>query len=283
MKAVEALLSGCIDFAGMFPPARLELATTVREYCRYHAGGDAWALGSLIVPAGSLAGFRALLPSSAADWHTSLLLGPEWENDLRLAQQLGLSFHVCEFKPSHPVQVEQVRRLLPPSTEIFFEVPAGGELPEFLAAIADTKSYAKIRTGGLTADAIPPVEQVLDFLCRCAERHIPFKATAGLHHVIRSFHPLTSAADSEKALMHGFLNVVLAASLLYRGGDPQEAAALLDDGSPASFRFEADRICWRDCSFTVPVLSDVRRSFMLSFGSCSFTEPLTELRQMRWL
>src|ERR1039458_1007223 len=53
--------------------------------------------------------------------------------------------------------------------------------------------FVKVRTGGLTPEAIPESEAVADFLCRAAARRLPFKATAGLHHPIRSLHPLTYA------------------------------------------------------------------------------------------
>ena len=40
------------------------------------------------------------------------------------------------------------------------------------------------------------------------------KATAGLHHAIRRSHPMTYAANSQSAVMHGFANLVFAAALL---------------------------------------------------------------------
>ena len=43
MSAIRALLTGSIDYAGLFPPAGLDMASAVENYARYRAGPDAWA------------------------------------------------------------------------------------------------------------------------------------------------------------------------------------------------------------------------------------------------
>ncbi len=283
MKAAQALLTGCIDYAGLFPPAGLDLATTLREYERYREGADAWALGRLVLPAGSLAGFRAHVPPTARDWPLSLLLGPEWENDLRLAEQLGIPIKMIEFKPAEVAQIAEVHSLVPAGTRIFFEVGTGGESAGFFSAIAEVGACAKIRTGGVVSGAIPSAVEVVRFVSCCAQRRIAFKATAGLHHALRAIHPLTYHAGGDRAPMHGFVNVILAASMLYAGGDPEQAIALLEDDCHTNFWTDAEDVYWRDQSFPTEVLAETRKKGMLSFGSCSFTEPLAELRQMRWM
>jgi hypothetical protein len=42
---VRALLEGLIDYAGLFPPAKLDMRPAVENYAAYLAGPDAWALG----------------------------------------------------------------------------------------------------------------------------------------------------------------------------------------------------------------------------------------------
>src|SRR5882757_4032370 len=113
MKAAQALLSHCIDYAGLFPPAGLDLCTTTREYGRYHASPHAWALGKLILPASSLAEFCTSSPSGMTEWPLSLLLGPEWENDISLAEQLGVPLDVVEFRPAQISEIAALRSLLP--------------------------------------------------------------------------------------------------------------------------------------------------------------------------
>ena len=80
--------------------------------------------------------------------------------------------------------------------------------------LKEGNACAKIRTGGVSADAIPSAAQVAEFLAACAEAKVPFKATAGLHHPLRSVQKLTYEPGSASALMHGFINVFVAATRL---------------------------------------------------------------------
>jgi hypothetical protein len=53
--AARAFLSHLIDYAGLFPPARLDLPTALANYRRYRDEAEAWMLGRFIVPASRLA------------------------------------------------------------------------------------------------------------------------------------------------------------------------------------------------------------------------------------
>lgn len=52
--SLRALLAGIVDYAGLFPPAKLELDVAIRNYARYQGEDDAWMLGRFICPAGTL-------------------------------------------------------------------------------------------------------------------------------------------------------------------------------------------------------------------------------------
>jgi hypothetical protein len=52
--SVRALLAGIVDYAGMFPPAKLPLDQALRNYLRYRTEPDAWMLGRFICPAARL-------------------------------------------------------------------------------------------------------------------------------------------------------------------------------------------------------------------------------------
>ena len=49
-QALKPLLQGIVDYAGVFPPAKLPLSTSLDNYLRYCQGDDAWMLGKLVLP-----------------------------------------------------------------------------------------------------------------------------------------------------------------------------------------------------------------------------------------
>ena len=53
--ALQSFMDSLIDYAGLFPPARLDLDTAVANYARYRSGADAWMLGRFIISARQLA------------------------------------------------------------------------------------------------------------------------------------------------------------------------------------------------------------------------------------
>jgi len=130
-----------------------------------------------------------------------------------------------------------------------------------LDAIAKRNLQAKIRCGG---DSVPTVREVAEFITACIERRLPFKATAGLHHPVRSGNE------------HGFLNVFLAAAL------PQVAEEVLADEDPRSFKFTDEAAWWCGREVTVGEI-EAMRQLAVSFGSCSFDEPIGDMKELGWL
>ena len=53
-KAIRTLLSEVIDYAGLFPPASLELEPAIRNHARFMQGDDRWMLGRFVCPASKL-------------------------------------------------------------------------------------------------------------------------------------------------------------------------------------------------------------------------------------
>jgi len=117
---------------------------------------------------------------------------------------------------------------------------------------------SKVRCGGV---AIPPVEDLAAFVRDCRDNGILFKATAGLHH-----------AYPTEAGEHGFLNLLAAAVF----GDEEEALA----APRGSFELDADSFRWDGRAAHANELARVRAALLHSIGSCSFFEPVGELRDL---
>jgi hypothetical protein len=282
MTAVGALLSHSIDYAGMFPPAGLDLQATVQNYETYRAGPDSWALGRLILPVKAVREFVETWPSFARDWPISLLLGPAFVAGIREAEACGLKVDAVECKPSRVEEVAEIQRSLPRAT-VFVEIAAGGDLDEPVAGIAGVGACAKVRTGGVTASAIPSSSEVAQFLCACAGKGVRLKATAGLHHAIRAEYPLTYEAGSERAVMHGFVNFFVAATIALAGTDADEVEEVLADETSPNFAADDGFLRWGQRNFSAEQIARMRERFLMGFGSCSFTEPLEDMRAMGWL
>ncbi len=83
--------------------------------------------------------------------------------------------------------------------------------------------------------------------------------------------------------MHGFLNVFLAAGFLASGLDPGDVAAIIEESSPDAFAFADDSVSWRSHRLDTDAIARMRRDFARAFGSCSFEEPIDELKGMNLL
>jgi hypothetical protein len=291
--AAAELLRQLIDYAGLFPPASLSMAASIANFEAYSRSEASWILGRFIVPVGRLGefeeAFSALPPSknlTARKWRLSALTGPDAAEDVSQIRSFnerfafrGAAIQSVETKATNAAEIARLSKIVPSDIDVYFEIPPIN-CRELIAAIAACGRRAKIRTGGEAADKFPPPESVIEFMQLCAAADVPFKATAGLHHPLRSIHRFTYQADSPSGMMHGFVNVFLAAAFLRAGMAAEQALQLLEEQSAAAFQFDADRIRWRGHSLAVEEISGARDNFAVSFGSCSFSEPIDDLRDL---
>src|SRR5229473_2140286 len=243
--SLRALLTHLIDYAGLYPPAGLPLPAVVENYKGYLTSAENWILNRLVLPHSKLAELHLEM-----NWRVTLLVDAE---------------------PG----------TLPPQIETL-EIMAGRELslPTYCEVPLDRtmEGFAKVRTGGLTPESIPAAEELADFLCGAAERRLAFKATAGLHHPVRWDRPLTYAPDAPRGVMHGFVNVFLAGIFAWYGTDHATVLEVLNETEADAFQFRDNEALWRDRCLTSQQIAEARREFAQSFGSCSFEEPIADLR-----
>jgi hypothetical protein len=303
LAPVDALVTGLVDYAGLFPPAALAMGPAVRSYASYLSASEAdrSVLGRFVVTAARLEELddeaMPLMRRGSAPWRVSALVGPDIEGDLARVEAFnrrhrpgrGTGFATIDAIEGKAERSRDVERLLTGrgddrqnDIEVFVEVPTAADpsaLVDDVARLgAGAPVRAKIRTGGVVADAIPPAEEIVTFLRACARAAVPFKATAGLHHPIRGSYRLTYAPDSPTATMYGFLNVFVAATFVRIGVPAADAVSMLEETAAEAFVFDADGVTWRSRRATTPAIRAARANYALSFGSCSFREPVDELR-----
>ena len=299
--AAGALLRDLIDYAGLFPPASLGMVAAVANYDAYLRSEWNWILGRFIVPVARLgefdevfAGLPTIAPSTSARiWRLSALLGPDPIADVARirefnARSASSSFDRRAVVESVEVQVgngdeiARLSRIIPAELTSYFEVPLSG-CAACIAAVAGYGRRAKIRTGGETADKFPAPESVIEFMRLCATANVPFKATAGLHHALRSVHRFTYQSDSPSGMMHGFVNVFLGAAFLRAGMEASLAVQLLEEQTARAFQFDLEGVAWREHRLSRSEIAAARQGFAVSFGSCSFTELIDDLRALDFL
>jgi hypothetical protein len=259
--SLHALLTGAIDYAGLFPPAKLSIRDAAARYACYRGTAEAWALGRFVVPItqiDALAAAQTEVGAAGQGWRLSVLLGEDTAADaariraFNAAHPRSAIIDSAEMKVGDSASdahraVATTMESIPPTVRLFVEVPTAIEdLPSFIAVVARANACAKVRTGGVTADAIPAVSQLARFLLCCAEHDTRFKATAGLHHPWRGSYALTYEPQSPTAPMFGFLNVLVAAALARSGASDDDVSAVLAAEKGSGFRFTDDEIRWRD-------------------------------------
>jgi hypothetical protein len=243
--SLRALLDRFIDYAGMFPPAAVHRDAAIANYQRYRKGEHAWMLRWLVIGAAELD---------------------------HVPRELDGSLAVLSDADEARAAVIESKRIVRAERQVYCEV-----LPRDLDEVQRKGCFAKLRTGGVTPEAIPDVQGVAAFIVACAERRLPFKVTAGLHHPIRALHALIYEPDAPRAAMHGFLNVFLAAAFAWHG--ERNIEPIVAETNANAFRFD-DRARWRDRSLDAAQIREARQQFVHSVGSCSFEEPVQHLEAL---
>jgi hypothetical protein len=290
MRSVRTLLHGIIDYAGLFPPAGLDMAPAAAEYAEHRAGPHRWVLGRFVAPAARLdelgRAAERCFPAAGEPWRVSALLGPDLAEDLAAirrfndAQRRRAVVDVVELKAATPAAIGPALDTIGTWLDSYVELPVQANLGPLIRAVGERGARVKIRTGGVTADAFPTPAELLRFIRASVDARVSFKATAGLHHPLCGSYALTYDPASERAPMYGFLNLFLAAAFVAHGTSDGDAIALLGESSASAFRFSDGAVEWHGRPLGEPELARTRRDVATSFGSCSFREPIGDLQAL---
>jgi hypothetical protein len=267
--APRALFAGLIEDAALFPPGNAPMAVGLRDHGEHRASSYADLIGPFLCPVSRIDEMTSAL--SADDrLAVSLIVDVTGEAthhalrrtgaDPRLAL-VGIEAAHSRLGADAAVIGENLRRL--PATVGFLEVSRTGFDDSLDLVAKGGWQAAKYRTGGATADAFPDARELAAFLVACADRELPFKLTAGLHHAVRHTDDVTGFAN------HGVLNVLIATRVAQAGEGAEAVAEALEERA-------ADRLVTAVTSWSDTDAIHARRLFR-SFGCCGVTDPVDDL------
>ncbi len=236
------MFDGLIDHAALFPPAGMPLDEALEEDRAARDSSAAALINRFVVPAAKL----AELPSG--DTPLSVVLSSPEEGVLGTGQAVEAVELALATPQPRPADLLATYRLLEPlGVEVYFELALDGgwrhDVPAAIGAIGAIGGRVKLRCGGAYT---PTVEQVALVVAACREAGVPFKCTAGLHHAVRH-------GDE-----HGFLNILAATT-----APNARLESVLAEEDPAALDLDSPD-----------------RSLFRSFGSCSWREPVDDLRAL---
>jgi hypothetical protein len=302
--SLRALLANSVDYAGLFPPAKLALEPALQNHAAYIRDPDSWMLGAFILPLGEFAAAARNLSEFDSENRLRIsALGPKTNNTTAFLGSLAAAMEsIDSFRATFGdrVSIEQFEMPLPTDLSgetvdgirsrvvdrglsTFWEAPASAAESAIELIANNNQQHGgrklgfKLRTGGVTAEAFPSSAEIAAALTAAGTRAVPIKFTAGLHHPVRLFH------ESVQTRMHGFLNVLGAGVLsLEHGWTETQVVEMLEDEDPASFSFPDGAFAWRDSRISAEQIRG-HRELVTSFGSCSFDEPREDLRALKLL
>lgn len=275
---VPPLFRHLCDDAAIFPPGSAPLPQAVAAHDRHLGAPYGDLVGPLVVSAAVLPEIAGLVagrsrplalvvtcPDVAAIAGVAATVA-----DLAGVQCVGLEVPLSGADPTvglgeltpYPARGIAVSVEIPRFVDLAPEVRARRR-ESLLDELAGSGLAAKFRTGGVVAEAHPADAELAHAIVAATSRGLRFKATAGLHHLVRAVDP-ASGFDQ-----HGFGNLLLATDLGLRGGSVREVADVLAVRDQVT-------IAARLGALDDATATRVRERFV-SFGTCSITDPLADL------
>jgi hypothetical protein len=312
-RPLRTFLTGLIDYAGLFPPARLPLAEALASYHSYLSHPFADLVARFVIPIGQWeaalplleAPFSLVKAGKVPPYAFSLLMKvPEKpENFPQEMRRQMQSAKLSAKRGAGAVRVDALevappplffrdsvhRKILAdlhdewksefPQSSVFLEAPWDAIPDDILATLgAVPEACLKWRTGGLAPAAVPSTEKLAHALVFGVQEKCSAKFTAGLHQPLRHFDYKVGAK------VHGFMNVFCAvAAARFSKADVKEVQRVLEVESAEDFVCTAEHLGVQNHLFRWEQWEALRTESALSFGSCSVEEPLEALTHMGWI
>jgi hypothetical protein len=268
----DELVRGLVDDAGLFPPEELGMAAAVARHRADQAAAIPVLTHRFVCPVGRFAELREhltdrdrieLIALGPATWTTCREIEAVLDDPRLMLRGFETVLPAGAAERAEILAVTGALVARVPGLEVCVEVGIRPVHGTDLDLLAGHGHRAKVRCGGVRREMFPSAAELAAFLVAAAERGLPFKATAGLHHAI-------THTDGTTGFGHfGFLDLIAGTARALSGAPVAEVEAVLLERDPAA-------VVVATASLTTDTASAVRGLFR-SFGSCSTSEPVDDL------
>ena len=293
-------LDKLIDYAGLFPPSKLEIEPSLKNYAEYIESADKWIMSQFIIPVSRLNEIPAdLMEKYSEDFplNLSLISGDICKDIGTVNQFINMNNNSTIFTgyesrisnlatfSQNLLDVHELRQNQNLNFESFYEVsPNDNWMHQMNKAVSIISAFNaeyeagvgfKLRCGGMEANMFPPAENIAQAILACRDESVSMKFTAGLHHPVRHY------SKSLKTKMYGFFNIFIGGMIAHKFNLETDAlTTILMDENSENFTFDDNGLHWRTYSISSLEIQNYRQESFISYGSCSFNEPREDLQQL---
>lgn len=317
-RSIIGLAEKFIDYAGMFPPAKLPLNEAFANYVRYAGDQYNWLLSRFICPANQLMNLADLIKQNFeyVNYPISIsVLGKGGDNikDFRnevLNDINAFKAFRSRFSTNFEADIYEIK--LPEELLFSKDEQALSDVIKFTIDEIEEKVGNDIRIyfeGIYKADwdnSVDIVTEVLSNL-RAVDKNVGYKVRLGafsgidipscrqvavvlLNCLDRSLpikatqglhHPFRHYSEEVHGKMHGFINLFVAGILANRHNlEGDVVIKILEDENPENFVFTDESLSWKGFEVDIDWIKYGREDFMNSFGTCSVEEPIEDLQKL---
>lgn len=293
-QAFRVFMHGLIDYAGLFPPAALDLSQALANYHTYLNDQYGWMLSNFVIPAALLdfdstiedIRYSVIINEDEFDTRVQqleLIAGNVKGIETRLPEKYTSSLEIADYLDKY---LTHFLREGIGAIDLFVETDLVGSLLDAATSSAlvglqrqgGCRVGLKVRCGGASSIDVPSPSKIAKAIQSCRKANVPLKFTAGLHH------PINHYSEELRCRQYGFINVFGAALLAEANGfTDNQIIDCLQEADSDSFCFDHQTLSWQGKQVTVSEIERLRRKLCISFGSCSFDEPLADLKNLGYL
>ena len=293
-------LDKLIDYAGLFPPAKLEIEPSLKNYAEYIKSTDKWMMSQFIIPVLRLNEIpTGLMKNYSKNFPLNLsLISGDICNDIATVNKFinmnnnstiftGYESRISDLAmfSQNLLDVQELGQNQNLNFESFYEVsPNDSWMNQMNEAVSIISAFNaeyeagvgfKLRCGGIEANMFPSAESIAQAILACKDASVAMKFTAGLHHPVRHY------SESVKTKMYGFFNIFIGGMIADKFNlEADTLTTILLDENPENFTFDDNGLHWKTYSISNLEIQNYRQESFISYGSCSFNEPREDLQQL---